>query len=273
MASYYTTRRSGAVDTRESVILENEGQRIFGVLHRPLNVSSAPVVLFCHGLAGVKTGTSRAYVLLSTRLAEAGIASFRFDCRGCGDSEGAFEEISLAGMFSDCRTALDHLASAEGIDKERIGIFGRSFGGVLAAVTALHSDCIKSMALWCPMFSGKQWQDQWQLIQTGSVPQDIANEMMRVDGQQGSFDFFESFFSIDLAGDFPSLAKIPLLHIHGENDARVHISHAEDYARYRGKQPAETRFIRLPKSDHDFSDYEEKEQAFNETVNWFRDTL
>ena len=78
------------IEERQSVVLENEGQKIFGILHRPIHVDSCPAVLICHGLAGHKTGQYRIYVILAEKLSEAGIASFRIDFRGSGDSEGKF---------------------------------------------------------------------------------------------------------------------------------------------------------------------------------------
>ena len=266
-------KKQAPVDQRDSVRFTNEGQTLFGTLHRPLGLPLVPAVLFCHGLAGVKTGASRAYVILSTMLAQAGIASFRFDCRGSGDSEGDFQDITLDGIYSDCLEALKVLQNFPGIDRKRIGIFGRSFGGVLAVMTALRSHDIKSMALWCPMFSGKQWIDQWQIVQSGTVDEHVAREMMRIDGQQGSAEFFDEFFAIDLSDEFQHLSHIPLLHIHGENDKRVHLSHADDYARFRADAAADTCFIRLANSDHDFSHFEEKQKAFEETVSWFKKTL
>ena len=43
-------------EDRQSVVIENDGQKIFGMLHRPLPIRKTPAVLMCHGFAGNKAG-------------------------------------------------------------------------------------------------------------------------------------------------------------------------------------------------------------------------
>lgn len=262
------------VEERHPVVLENEGQKLFGVLHLPNSKSKKfPAVLFCHGIAGHKTGKHRAYVDLAYQLSSLGIASLRFDYRGCGDSEGHFHEITPSCHYSDAKVFLEYILSHPEIDTSRVGIFGRSFGGAVAVRVAAECDSIKSLALWCPMFSGEQWQDQWQLVQTSSVDEEKIKEMMQVESQQGSHHFFEEFFSINVSNDLEKLHTRPLLHIHGEVDTRVDIQHAIDYESCRKEASGESRFIRYPQSDHDFSHLSERMEALKQTITWFSNTL
>ncbi|MEC7838917.1 MAG: alpha/beta fold hydrolase [Chlamydiota bacterium] len=262
------------VEERLSITVENQGQKIFGVLHLPLNCDkSAPVVLICHGLAGHKAGKHRVYVDLAYRLARRGIASFRFDYRGCGDSEGEFHEVTPNSHYSDSEVCLDYLSNHPSIDSERIGVFGRSFGGPVAVRAATMTKSVRSVALWCPMYSGEQWLDQWQLVQSGAVDESITKEMMQVDSQQGSFEFFNQFFGINVSSDLKKLQSIPLLHIHGEIDSRVDLSHAKGYETCRGDAQGKSKFIKLPNTDHDFSNIDERVNALEETTNWFSETL
>ena len=57
-------------EDRESVVLENKGQKIFGIIHKPKVSGPIPAVLMCHGLGGHKTGKYRMYVLLAEKLSE-----------------------------------------------------------------------------------------------------------------------------------------------------------------------------------------------------------
>src|ERR1700722_17738329 len=144
-------------DHRESIVLENQGQKIFGILHRPVIPSDKyPAVLICHGLAGHKTGKYRIYVIFAEMLAKVGIASLRIDFRGSGDSEGDFSDMTLTSEVSDALLSLDFLKTVQDVDADRIGIFGRSIGGTVAFMT-VHRDpakCIKSIATWAPIFDG-----------------------------------------------------------------------------------------------------------------------
>src|SRR6187200_2421224 len=107
-------------ENRESVVLENEGQKIFGILHLPEGLEYPPCVIICHGLGGNKVGHYRVYVDLAERLVQSGIAVFRFDFRGCGDSEGAFIDMSLQSEVSDAIKAVEFIKQDSRFDYRKI---------------------------------------------------------------------------------------------------------------------------------------------------------
>jgi dipeptidyl aminopeptidase/acylaminoacyl peptidase len=261
------------VDERDSVVIENEGQKIFGILHRPLHKTKSPAVLMCHGLAGHKTGKYRLYVLLAEKLALAGIASLRIDFRGSGDSEGDFNDMTLEGEVSDALKGLEYLETSPYIDNKRIGIFGRSVGGIVALIAANQHRHISSLATWAPLFDGHQWMDKWNLLHSAEISEEHRMAMMRVNGQVPGYEFFRQLFKIDMKDELQALENVPLLHIHGEHDVVVSMEHAARFEKARKKAENITQFIRLPQSDHDFSHPVEQEQALNETCNWFLKTL
>ncbi len=262
-------------EERISVVVENQGQKVFGILHLPKHKDGQkfPAVLFCHGLAGNKIGKHRVYVDLAYKLASEGIATLRFDYRGCGDSEGHFHDVTLSGHFSDALAFLDYLKQHPNIDSQRLGLFGRSFGGAVAVKAAAESASVRSLVLWCPMFSGDQWQDQWQLVKTNSVDAESKKAMMQIDSQQGSYQFFEEFFSINVSDDLEKLSELPFLLIHGELDTRMDIKHSHDYESFRDSSVGVNKFIELPNTDHDFSHLDERSLSIEETCQWFINTL
>lgn len=260
-------------EIREQVQLVNQGDKMFGIIHRPNTKVKVPGVLFCHGLAGHKIGTHRMYVLLAEMLSKAGIASLRIDFRGSGDSEGDFGEMSLEGEINDAVSAADFLKSRQYIYADRIGIFGRSFGGAVAIISAKRIGDIKSMALWAPVFNAVQWEEKWEIATTHKISETDRHEMMRINGQLPSFSFYQELFSMNLDRDLDSLSTVPLLHIHGEKDPVVSIDHAALYEKKRKSSTALTKFIRLPHSDHDFTHPKEKLEALAITSQWFSETL
>lgn len=261
------------LERREPVILQNQGQKIFGVLHRPPTDDKCPGVLICHGLAGNKIGRFRLYVLLAQKLAQAGIAALRIDFRGSGDSEGDFSDCTVESQISDAIIGEDFLRNHPQIDPSRIGIFGRSFGGAVAVMTAKRTHHVKSLALWAPFFCGEPWLEHWKMARSPETPPALRDELMRVNGQLGSYTFFEQFFSLHIEKELQSLGELPLLHVHGEKDVRVTTSHADKYLRCRKSAKGDTRFLRLPNSDHDFSHPLEQLIAIQETTQWFQETL
>lgn len=261
------------VEEKESIVFEIEGQKLFGIMHLPLNQKKAPAVLMCHGLAGNKTGRFRIYVNLAKELAREGIASLRVDFRGCGDSDGEFSEATVNGFVKDAQVSLDHLINHPGIDPKRIGIFGRSFGAAIALMAAHQCKTVKSIVLWAPLYDTEQWQKKWQYFNEESTSDYERELLLSIDGQLGNLKFFDEFFKLDLENDLDFLQNIPLLHVHGTKDATIDIQHAEKYKQKRKHSHAPTKFIRLDEADHDFAKRQDQLRAIDETVKWFKTTL
>lgn len=241
-------------EQRESVILNNQGKKIFGVLHMPIGVEKPPVVLICHGLGGDKTGKYRIYVRISELLANYGVASLRFDFRGAGDSEGDFSEVTLESEVSDALKALDFLENLSSIDPNRIAIMGRSFGGTIALIAANRYKKVKTVVTWAPLFDGEQWLATWKKIHSEDYEQKDRDSIMRINGQVPGKEFFKQLFDFKIEDELNGINHIPLLHIHGEKDGVVFMEHhASRFKKFRSDHHAKTRFIQLQNSDHDFS--------------------
>lgn len=255
-------------EIRRAVEFTNEGQKLFGILHLPIQKAPAPCVLFCHGLAGHKVGKHRMYVALSECLSKSGIGSLRFDFRGSGDSEGEFDEMSLEGEVSDAVAALQFLSAQPEVSEEHLALFGRSFGGAVSIIAASRFKKIQGLALWAPVFNASHWEQQWELVRTHQIDEHARRELMRIDGQLPSLEFYKELFAMSLENALLSLSRVPLLHIHGEKDPLVGIEHADQFERVRQGAKASSKFIRLPHSDHDFSHPEEKKNAIAMTCEW-----
>jgi dipeptidyl aminopeptidase/acylaminoacyl peptidase len=260
-------------ENREPIILSNNGQKIFGVLHLPKAVSNPPCILICHGLGGHKTGRYRIYVDLAEALIKRGIASFRFDFRGSGDSEGEFSEVTLTGEVEDALKAFDYLKTETRIDRDRIGVFGRSMGGAVAVMSSASTQQAKSMALWAPMYNGDDWRHMWDMIQSGQASEQESQEMRRINGQVASMDFYAEMFKMKVDESLLKLSNIPLLLMHGVNDEVIRHAHSEQYMALRKHAEAPTKFIPLPHADHDFTHAEERKYAIELTSDWFLETL
>lgn len=260
-------------EERESIVLENEGQKIFGIFHRPCTQGPYPTVLMCHGLAGHKTGKFRVYVHLAEMLSKHGIASLRIDFRGSGDSEGHFSEMTLESEVSDAVVALNYLRSRPDVDKSRIGLFGRSVGGTVALMTAKRAGPIKTIATWAPLYDGEQWQNQWTMLQSSDVSDEDRQEMLKINGQVPGVKFFDQLFAMRMEDHLDDLENTPMLHIHGDQDFVVTTQHADRYVKAREAVQGVNKFIRLPESDHDFSHTKEQIKALDETTRWFSTTL
>ena len=260
-------------EVRESITLVNKGEKIFGILHRPLHSGKVPAVVICPGFAGNKCGKHRMFVTLGKELARMGIAVFRFDYRGSGDSEGDFRDITLEGKTSDTEKCLEFLANDPQIDSSRIGLLGRSLGGAIAVLAARRRPVINSLVLWAPVFKSDPWRELWNSFKSNiKLDQDKEEILKNLPANIPNLEFLSQFFKLDLERELEGLKHIPLLHIHGELDRVVKFEHAKDYEKVRTGLD-NTRFVQLPRSDHDFSDVHEQSIAIQETCLWYQKTL
>src|SRR3989440_3189761 len=74
--------------------------------------------------AATKLFTSLGYVVL------------RFDMRGCGESEGKRGRTICLEQVEDTRDALEFLQTRDEVQKDRIGVYGQSFGAAVAVYSA-----------------------------------------------------------------------------------------------------------------------------------------
>lgn len=107
----------------------SNSNRICGELITPDDTRKLPCLILGHGFTGNRN--ERMLVDISRKLAEGGIASIRFDYNGHGESEGAPENVTVAGELSDLRAVLDYARKSECVDASHIFAGGHSVGGLV----------------------------------------------------------------------------------------------------------------------------------------------
>jgi alpha-beta hydrolase superfamily lysophospholipase len=126
---------------QKSVSFTADGYTLAGSLHLPAT-TRPPVVIGCHGLLSNRGSPKQ--LSLARALSGRGIAYFRFDHRGCGESEGDFSRAtSLEARCQDLSEAVAALERHPGLGPI-VGLFGSSFGGtvVLAYGSGRHIPAI-----------------------------------------------------------------------------------------------------------------------------------
>lgn len=106
-----------------------------GALHLPPGEQNVPYpcVIVLHGFGSNKQASN--VRLPVDMLNDWGYAAFRFDMRGCGESEGEFGRVICMEQVEDTRAALDFLHGFEQVDSSRIALLGSSFGAAVALYT------------------------------------------------------------------------------------------------------------------------------------------
>jgi pimeloyl-ACP methyl ester carboxylesterase len=84
---------------------------------------------------------------LAGALAERGVASLRYDPRGCGASDGAWESADLFTRIDDARDAIGAMRSRPELDLRRTAIVGHGEGAVVAISVAIGDPAIGAVGL------------------------------------------------------------------------------------------------------------------------------
>ena len=259
--------------TREPLVVMNGGQQIFAVLHRPAGVECPPVVVVHHGFASSKHGFNRCYVTLAEHLAKSGIATLRFDFRGSGDSEGTLTNLSFQDLVSDSVAVLESIETLEGIDAQRIGLFGASLGGAIAVIAAAHFGQVNALALWAPVASGELWYRDFLTRHPEYIHANPSQVLASYRGVQLSDSFREEFKHMHAYKIARELNDVPLLVMQGEKDETVSIHHLEAFRQSCAASESPVRFIRYPEGEHSLGFSSDLPSALEETKQWFVDYL
>ena len=241
-----------------------KGKILRGVLHRPglAQPHEVPGVVFFHGFAGNRMESHWIFVKCARALAQAGVASLRFDFYGSGESDGEFREMTLRGEIADGRAAVAFMHCQKGIDPERIGLLGLSLGGAVAATVA-PSVKAKALVLWSA------------LAHTTRLHELVKKTAKKVPGKPGTLEFDARELHPRLIEDIQKVEPIrhlaryhgPTLIIHPEKDEAIPVSHARDFLKAAGAKAKE--LIIIPGADHVFTSVPWEQEVIARTVQWF----
>jgi pimeloyl-ACP methyl ester carboxylesterase len=191
---------------------------------------------------------------LSTALASAGVASFRYDRRGVGASKpDAGQQLSWDDMVGDAQAALAFLSQRREIDPSRLAVIGHDMGGVIALKLAAGEPRVKGVALVAtpgrPLVDvvaddfrvgyGQESSDAVRaavadLVATGSVP---TRSSLRPEIQSllpgGQDLLYKGVFSADPLADAGAV-KVPVLVTLGERSTSVSGADADALAKALG---------------------------------------
>ena len=184
-----------------------DGFILKATLHLPA-ADNPPVVIGCHGLLSDRRSPKQ--IALAEACNALGLAFFRFDHRGCGESAGRLEAVtSLESRASDLLHAIRLIESRPGMG-EQIGLFGSSMGGAVCLRVASERPVAAVVTFAAPVRS-------LPLKRTGRRS-DASLERSRMASVLR--DAFE------LGGALGRVRNI--LVVHGEADELVPLSHAHE---------------------------------------------
>ena len=132
------------------------GARLSGTLCSPAEGQGFPVVLMIHGTGPLDRNENMpgqrldVFNAIAHRLAESGIASLRYDKRGCGRSSGQYLQAGQADLVGDAVACIDHLAR-EGFGPRYL--LGHSEGCLIAPRASVQRSEVAGLVLLCPVIT------------------------------------------------------------------------------------------------------------------------
>lgn len=210
-----------------------------GFFHKP-SQDKHPVCLIFHGFTGQKTGTKFCYVQLARMLEAKGIATFRFDFLGSGESDGNFVDMTFQDELSCARVILEETLKMENCTE--IYVLGHSMGGAVASELAkLYPQQIKKMVLWAPAFN----LPDALLYLTGQVERAKTYDHS---GYEIGDEFVEDILNRNFYEHLDTYQN-ELLIIHGTADTTVPYDISQRYLQgfHQG-----TKFVAIENGNHNF---------------------
>lgn len=140
----------------EDFVLNINNNEIHGTYCRSGSVRCDHVVLFVHGSGpldrneNTKVMDLNVFNQIAHHLADHGVASFRYDKRGCGKSTGNYIEAGHHDLVNDAKKILIQLRDKTVDGEADIYVLGHSEGTLIAAQLASTSSSVAGIILLCP---------------------------------------------------------------------------------------------------------------------------
>lgn len=234
------------------VYFQSGSFKLAGTLAMPQSESKSPVALMLQG-SGQTDRNNNAKQLkinffppLVSALAARGIASFRYDKRGVGASEGDYWSCGFHDLVADAQAAISYLATRPEIDPERIFVLGHSEGAIVALNLAASEAGLSGAVLLAGSAKTGQetivWQTQkiassltglnklilrlFRIDVVKSVSKNLARiqsvpgDWARIQGRKVNAKWMREFLGHDPKLDLKNL-RLPTLALTGSSDVQV----------------------------------------------------
>ena len=235
-----------------------------GALLKPRNMKPGvkyPVIVMVYGGPGVQTirnmWTPR---LMWQHLADRGFVVWQLDNRGSSGRGHAFEAPLHKRMGSveleDQLAGLDYLASLPFVDIDRVGIYGHSYGGYLAALAMLKAQDRFKVGV-----SGSPVTD-WKYYDTGYTERYMSTPQANAAG-------YASSSVLPLADRLAG----KLLIIHALMDENVHFEHTAAFIDALVAADKDFDLLVFPGERHGYRSPKARRYAYRRVVDYFVDHL
>ncbi len=230
---------------QKNITFTSGGYLLKGVLHLP-EIFRPPIVVGSHGL--LSTSDSPKQIALARQCNEAGLAFFRFDHRGAGQSEGDFYKVTTLEARCEDLAAAVRLMQARDDTGNSVSLFGSSMGGAACLCVAQEFDLKALVVFAAPVRSAP-------VLEAAAGSGQTSREDLR---------FYKKSLNFDLSDRLGALSNI--LIFHGDADEVVPPSDAEEIF-LKASKPK--KLIMQPGGDHQMNNPDHQKKFVIEAAAWF----
>jgi pimeloyl-ACP methyl ester carboxylesterase len=241
---------------QQAISIIHNKQILRGMEHIRAGEKTPAVILF-HGFTGTKLEPHRLFLKISKALEARGIASFRFDFLGSGESDGNFEDMTVLNELEEARTIFEFVKSHPLVDEDRIVVLGFSMGGLVASLLASHlQDDLHKLILLAP--AGSMAEKALEMQKHARYIE--SKDAYDIGGNLIGKPFIEELQSIEVWAEAAKYKKDVLL-IHGTEDKSVSFEVSKKYIEKCYGEKAS--LISIEGADHTYNSFEWEEKVIS----------
>ena len=198
-------------------------------------------------------------------MTDAGIAVFRIDCRGSGESDLEFKDMTIKSESEDVLTAINFVKTLDSVDSDKIALIGISMGAAAVLMAMKNKPEVRTLVFWGPgwYFNGitryNTPENRKTVKEEGVfyVKQGFTGKTM-VAGRE----HFSELTTLDIR-PYMKFVKIPTLILRGSEDEVVGSDRDEE-----AMQLLNAEYKIVKKGDHSFTDKDSEKELIKLTINW-----
>lgn len=243
-----------------------EGTELNGYMIKPEGFDSTreyPLFMFLYGGPGSQQVTDswggRNYSWFQM-LAQKGYVVACVDNRGTGARGQEFKKITYLQLgkyeTSDQIDAARYLGNLHFIDRDRIGVFGWSYGGYMSTNLILHGNDVFSLAIAVAPVTNWRWYDTI-----------YTERYMRTEdeNEKGYHDYSPVYYADKLKGDY--------LLVHGLSDDNVHFQHSAEMAAALIRAGKDFETMYYPNNNHSINNKGARMHLYRLMTNFIQNKL